>query len=76
MIMSKPLQYNRRFWWLERKDYWFEKLFKNLLNSDYQKRWRPHFRMSGSIFQILTNLLRPLMEKWDINFRREIPIER
>ena len=76
MIMSKPLQYNRRFWWFERKDYWFEKLFKNLLNSDQQERWRPHFRMSGSIFQILTNLLRPLMEKWDINFRREIPIER
>ena len=48
----------------------------NILNPDYQRRWRSHFRMSGSTFNILIDLLRPRMEKRDTNFREAIPIER
>ena len=76
LIMLESLQFGQRFWSYERKDYWFEKLMENILNRDYQQRWRSHFRMSGSTFNILIDLLRPRMEKRDTNFRKAIPIER
>ena len=76
LIMLESLQFDRRFWSYERKDYWFEKLMGNILKPDYQRRWRSHFRMSGSTFNILIDLLRPRMEKRDTNFRVAIPIER
>ena len=76
LTMLESLQFDRRFWSYERKDYWFEKLTENILNPDYQQRRRSHFRMSGSTFNILISLLRPQMKKRDTNFRKAIPVER
>ena len=62
LITLESLQLDRRFWSYERKDYWFEKLVESILNPDYQQRWRSYFRMSGSTFSILIDLLTPRME--------------
>ena len=76
LIMLESLQFDRRFWSYERKDYWFEKLMEKILNPDYQQRWRSYLNMAGSTFSILVDLLRPLMEKRDTNFIKAIPFER
>ena len=75
-IMLESLKFDRRLWSYERKDYWFEKFMENILNPDYQQRWRSHFRMSGSTFNFLIHLLRQRMEKRDTNFKKAVPIKR
>ena len=75
-IMLESLKFDRRVWSYERKDYWFEKLMENILNPDYQQRWRSHFRMSGSTFNFLIHLLRQRIEKRDTNFKKAVPIKR
>ena len=49
---------------------------ENILNPDYQQRWRSNFHVSGSTLNILIDLLRTGMEKRDTNLRKAIPIER
>ena len=55
---------------------WFDDMWQNRNNPNYQSHWRADFRMSGYSFENLVNLVRPRLEERDTNLRRAIPIEK
>ena len=69
-------RYQRSVWAFEREERWFQNLYENILNPEYEKHWKMNFRVTGETFLQLINLVRARMEKRDTNFRKAIPIEK
>ena len=58
------------YWTLERAESWFEDLWDNCHNPDYNNCWKENSRMSGRTFEKLVNLLHGFLEKQDTYFRK------
>ena len=66
----------RSEWMFYREEFWFEILWMNRNNPDYENRWRSDFRMCGQTFSHIVDLVRANLEKRDTHFRKAIPIEK
>ena len=69
-------QVQRSVWAFEREEKWFQNLYENVLNPEYEKYWKMNFRVSGETFLKIIDLVRDRMEKRDTNFRKAIPLEK
>lgn len=70
------IKVQRSVWAFEREEKWFQNLYENVLNPEYEKYWKMNFRVSGETFLKIIDLVRDRMEKRDTNFRKAIPLEK
>ena len=53
----------KNVWAFNRFEFWFEELWLNRNNINFEGRWREDFRMKGSTLSDIVTLMRPHMEK-------------
>ena len=64
-------------WAYARDENWFADMWENRFVDNYQgNRWRKEFRMKGSTFAKLVDVLTSYIKKCDTTFRAAIPVEK
>ena len=70
-LLRRKISYNTK----KRDKKWFQNLYENVLNPEYEKYWKMNLRVSVETFLKIIALVRNRMEKRDTNFRKAIPLE-